>query len=44
MPLELLQSLRLTTDRLFDIELEIAARLIAFRARIMEVPIQYYLR
>jgi glycosyltransferase involved in cell wall biosynthesis/phospholipid N-methyltransferase len=40
MPLKLLKSLRLTTDR-FGIEPEIAARLIAVRARIIEVPISY---
>ena len=37
------QSLRLTTDR-FGIEPEIAARLVAVRARIMEVPISYHPR
>jgi hypothetical protein len=40
MPLRLLKSLRLTCDR-FGIEPEIAARLIALRARILEVPISY---
>jgi SAM-dependent methyltransferase len=40
MPLRVLKSLRLTTDR-FGIEPEIAARLIAVRARIIEVPISY---
>lgn len=40
MPLRLLKSLRLTTDR-FGIEPELAARLIAVRARIVEVPISY---
>lgn len=40
MPLRMLKSLRLTTDR-FGIEPELAARLIAVRARIVEVPISY---
>jgi glycosyltransferase involved in cell wall biosynthesis len=40
MPLTLLKNLRLTCDR-FGIEPEIAARLIALRARILEVPISY---
>ena len=43
MPLRLLKSLRLTTDR-FGIEPEIAARLVAVRARMMEVPISYHPR
>jgi glycosyltransferase involved in cell wall biosynthesis len=40
MTVRLLKGLRLTTDR-FGIEPEIAARLIAVRARIVEVPISY---
>ena len=43
MPLRLLKNLRLTTDR-FGIEPEIAARLVAVRARIIEVPISYNAR
>ncbi|MBX3349698.1 MAG: glycosyltransferase [Nitrospira sp.] len=43
LPLNILKSLRLTTDR-FGIEPELAARLIAVRARIVEVPISYYPR
>lgn len=43
MPLKILKSLRLTTNR-FGIEPELAARLIAVRARIVEVPISYYPR
>jgi 2-polyprenyl-3-methyl-5-hydroxy-6-metoxy-1,4-benzoquinol methylase/4-amino-4-deoxy-L-arabinose transferase-like glycosyltransferase len=43
MPLKLLKNLRLTTDK-FGIEPEIASRLIALRARIIEVPIRYNAR
>ncbi len=43
MSLKLLKNLRLTTDR-FGIEYELAARLVAVGARIIEVPISYKAR